>query len=87
MTAGKYIRFVVLEIHPDSGQQVGVFHAVRYLRDDGVLSPEELQRASELMEWFNDNLEKPARFSRSSKRGVQTKACWSALHSRQHSYS
>jgi len=74
MAAGKYVRFVVLEIHPYSGQQVGVFHAVRYLRDDGILSPEEHARARELMEWFNDNMELPSRFSRSNKHGAQTKA-------------
>ena len=62
-----YIRFVTSEIHPDSGQRVGLLHAFCYLRDDGELLPWEHDRAIEIMRWFDDNLERPESFNRSSR--------------------
>lgn len=54
-----YIRFVTNEISKESNQKLGVFHAIRYLRDDGELSDYEFSIASNLMSWFADNLESP----------------------------
>jgi hypothetical protein len=62
-----YIRFVVHEIDPDSGRQLGVLHALRDLREDGKLLPWEHDRAYEIRDWFNTYLERPASFSRSSR--------------------
>ncbi len=33
-----YLRFVVAQLDEDSERALGVFHAVRYLRDEGKLS-------------------------------------------------
>ncbi len=54
-----YIRFVTNEISEDSIQKLGIFHAIRYLREDGELSDYELSIANQLMGWFADNLESP----------------------------
>jgi hypothetical protein len=60
-----YLRFVVAEIDEDSQRELGVFHAVGYLRDRGRLSPDEEERHDALRKWFNANLEKPTRFTAS----------------------
>jgi hypothetical protein len=62
-----YIRFVVHEIDPDSGRRLGVFHALRNLREDGKLLPWENDRADEIKAWFNTYLDRPASFNRSSR--------------------
>ena len=54
-----YIRFVVDEFSEESNQRLGVFHAIRYLRDDGELFDYELNQAENIMGWFYDNLESP----------------------------
>ncbi|HLW97511.1 MAG TPA: hypothetical protein VKR82_02615 [Candidatus Acidoferrales bacterium] len=58
-----YLRFVVSEIHEDSGRELGVFHAVGYLRDEGKLFDYEVEHHDEIRQWFNENLEKPTRFT------------------------
>src|SRR5882724_5007599 len=60
-----YLRFVVADIDEDSGEELGVFHAVRYLRDDGKLFWYEEEQHDLIREWFNNNLEKPTRFTNS----------------------
>lgn len=58
-----YLRFVVADVHEDSGKELGVFHAVRNLRDAGKLHPHEEEQHDLIREWFNENLEKPTRFT------------------------
>jgi hypothetical protein len=58
-----YLRFVVADIHRDSGRELGVFHAVGNLRDWGSLSRDEAARHDLVRKWFNQNLEKPTRFT------------------------
>ena len=58
-----YLRFVVDRIHGESGRELGVFHAVGNLRDWGRLSREEEARHDWIRKWFNENLEKPTRFT------------------------
>lgn len=60
-----YLRFVVAEIHRDSGKELGVFHAVRYLREDGELAPHEEEQHDQILKWFSDNLKKPPKFTAS----------------------
>ena len=60
-----YLRFEVSELHETSGRGLGVFHAARYLRDDGHLFPYEEAHLEDLIEWFNLHLEKPTRFTAS----------------------
>jgi hypothetical protein len=50
-----YLRFVVADIHERSGKELGVFHAVLRLRELHDLT----------RQWFNENLEKPTRFTAS----------------------
>ena len=54
-----YIRFVINELHPKSNQKLGIFHAIRYMADDGELSDEEFSTADKLMNWFVDNMKSP----------------------------
>ena len=60
-----YLRFVVAEIHPKSGKELGVFHAVGYLRDDGKLAPHEEEQHDEIRKWFNAHLKEPTKFTAS----------------------
>ncbi len=60
-----YLRFVVADIDEDSEKELGVFHAVRYLREDGKLYSYEEEQHDMIREWFNKNLEKPTRFTAS----------------------
>lgn len=60
-----YIRFVIPNIDEDSGEQLGIFHALGNLRDEGLLSPDEEKEHELVREWFNRNLEKPSRFTAS----------------------
>ena len=58
-----YLRFVVPNIDEDSECQLGVFHAVRKLRDEGRLYSYEEDQLDELRYWFNVYLERPTRFT------------------------
>jgi hypothetical protein len=60
-----YLRFVVAEIDEDSGYELGVFHAARNLREEGKLHPHEEDEHDLIRSWFNENLEKPTRFTAS----------------------
>ena len=60
-----YLRFVVADIDEDSERALGVFHAVRYLRDAGKLCAYEEDQHDMVRCWFNENLEKPTRFTAS----------------------
>jgi hypothetical protein len=60
-----YLRFVVADIDEDSGKELGVFQAIRNLREDGKLYQHEEEQHDLLRQWFNDNLERPARFTAS----------------------
>jgi hypothetical protein len=56
-----YLRFVVPEIADDSEHALGVFHAVRYLRDTGKLHDCEEDQHDMVRCGFNENLERPTR--------------------------
>ena len=60
-----YLRFVVSEIDEDSLNELGVFHAVGDLRRAGKLHPHEEEQHDLIREWFNENLNKPTRFTAS----------------------
>jgi len=57
-----YIGFVINELHPKSNQKLGIFHAIRYMSDDGELSEEEFQAADKLVVWFADNMKAPLNY-------------------------
>jgi hypothetical protein len=60
-----YLRFVIADIHEDSGRELGIFHAARNLWEEGDLYPYEEERYNSIRAWFNDNLQKPTRFTAS----------------------
>jgi hypothetical protein len=61
-----YPRFMVAEIDEDSERELGIFHAVRNLRDDGKLYSYEESHLDELRQWFDAHLKKPTRFTSAS---------------------
>jgi len=60
-----YLRFVVADIDEVSGRELGVFHAVRNLRQVGNLYAYEEEHHDSVRQWFNENLERPTRFTAS----------------------
>jgi hypothetical protein len=60
-----YLRFVVADIHENSGKELGVFHAILRLREEGKLHQHEEELHDFTRQWFNENLEKPTRFTAS----------------------
>ena len=63
-----YLRFVIADIDEDSEQRLGVFHAVWNLRDEGRLHADEEERHDQIRQWFDENLERPTRFSAARRR-------------------
>lgn len=64
-----YIRFVTPRIGRSSGFEEGLFHLVRDLLEQEDLSPDDRVTLEAVRKWFNEELEKPSRFSRSSSKG------------------
>ena len=60
-----YLRFVIADIHRNSGKELGVFHAMGRLRDSGKLNRHEEEQHDLIRKWFSENLEKPTRFTAS----------------------
>ena len=58
-----FLRFVVADIDEDSDSELGIFHAMRNLRESGALSDHEAGHHDLIREWFNRHLEKPSRFT------------------------
>jgi len=60
-----YIRFITGDIHAKTLYEVGVFQAAYQLRKQGTLPDYEETRLRELLNWFDSNLMKPTRFTKS----------------------
>lgn len=60
-----YLRFVITDIDEDSERKLGVFHAVANLRREGKLYFYEEELHDSIRQWFNENLERPTRFTTS----------------------
>ncbi len=69
-----YLRLAIDQTDENSREPLGLFQAVHDLLHDGRLSREERRRAKEVLDWFDENLPEPKRFSRSSKRSAQAVA-------------
>jgi hypothetical protein len=54
-----FLRFAISDLHEESGQPLGIFHAVRYLRDDGQLTMEQETAANAVFDWLSDHLDAP----------------------------
>ena len=60
-----YIRFVTGEVDPDSLSETGVFQAAYRLRNESAVYEYEETFLSELLKWFDENLEAPNKFTTS----------------------
>ena len=69
-----YIRFVVDVQDGRSGKRKGIFAALGILKRKDDVSNEDYKKYRELAEWFNEHLENPAKFNRSSKPHAKPKA-------------
>jgi hypothetical protein len=58
-----FVRFVIADLHHDSHKGMGVSQAVFALRDAGELHEYEDDLVRQVSDWFNENLEKPSRFT------------------------
>lgn len=64
-----YLRFVLLEDHPDTGVRAGLFNAAYSLNREGDLTGAERRELTALLVWFEAELKTPERFSRSTSKG------------------
>jgi hypothetical protein len=68
-----FVRFVVSELDPDSGEPLGIFQLMYRLSDRGELSLDEQARWESIRTWFDSHLTRPDCMSRSGRahaRGV-----------------
>jgi len=63
------LRFVLPNLHPDTGVREGVFGAAYDLLDGNVISVADRQFLDELLAWLETNLATPKRFNRSKSKG------------------
>ena len=64
-----YLRFTTQFINPYNELETGIFMALKYLRDDYPLTnDEDVKKLKTLSLWFNQNLEKPTRFSKGTNK-------------------
>jgi len=73
-----YLRFTTQFINPYGDLETGIFMALKYLREDYPLTKDDdIQKLKELTLWFNQNLEKPKRFSNgTSKNNEDISLSW-----------
>lgn len=69
-----YIRFVVDVKDERSGYRKGVFAALGLFRKNKNVSADDFNQYRHLANWFNDNLDMPTKFNRSSKSNASPKA-------------
>ena len=80
-----FIRFVSAEILEDSQVAAGIFVAAYKLRLGAALPDYEYEYLNKLLYWFDENLQRPDRFSRSSRPGRNNRAiCWFRSSAREH---
>jgi hypothetical protein len=54
-----FLRFTIADLHEESGQPLGILHAVRYLRDDHRLTGEQEETANDVFDWLYVHLDAP----------------------------
>ena len=69
-----FVRFVIHSKDEDSGKRQGIFQALVDVREEGLLYEYEVERVKEIHKWFNQNLNKPSSFTKSSKPHALNKA-------------
>jgi hypothetical protein len=65
----RFIRFVLVRRHPDSGVEDGTFGLAYELRDSAHVEAADRDVLIENLAWFDKNLETPARFNRTKSKG------------------
>ena len=78
-----FVRFISSEVHRSTGAEKGIFCLARKLRDSDILPEEEQQLLAELVDWFNQYLDAPTRFSR-TRRETYRAVCWFKSSAREH---
>jgi len=80
-----FIRFVTLNIDPESQVSAGIFTVAYDVLRIGDLCDYEREEMEELLVWFDKNLDVPTRFSRSRRPFAQSKAiCWFKPTAKEH---
>jgi hypothetical protein len=80
-----FIRFISVELHEDSQVAAGLFVAASQLLCRAELPDYEYEHLTELMGWFDENLPRPWRFSRSNRRARKNRAiCWFRSSAQEH---
>lgn len=64
-----YLRFVAQAIDEDSLVRRGVLITAGTLRDDSATAQADREALGTLLSWFDSNLKRPARFSRTKSKG------------------
>ena len=76
-----FVRITVNRLHKDSRRQLGIPHAVRYLRDDQELTPSELAKADKVFTWLHSHLDAPSKKTLLSN---PTAVSWFRMEAREH---
>jgi hypothetical protein len=69
-----FVRFVTKTIDKDSGRRQGLFQAGKALRENGILSAEDLEHLERILAWFNEHLERPKRLTISKRSNRKAQA-------------
>jgi len=74
-----------MEIDEDSQVAAGIFVAAYELLREANLADYEYEHLHDLLRWFDENLRRPSRFSRSSHPSLKNRAiCWFRSSAREH---
>jgi hypothetical protein len=81
-----YLRFITQFINPYGELETGIFIALKFLRDDHFLTQDDdISELKKLSVWFNQNLEKPTRFSNgTSKYNADISLSWFKDSAKEH---
>jgi hypothetical protein len=72
-----YLRFVTMSIHPLSRVSLGIFQAAYKLHYGDALSDYEREQLRAILDWFNEYLPAPTRFTRSRRKTyLRHGVCW-----------
>jgi hypothetical protein len=84
--SGDLIRFVTRDRHPPYGHRTGVFPAAYALwRSHTLVAPDQQHELRALLDWFEENLATPTRFTRSRyPRATETAVSWVRASAREH---
>jgi len=64
-----FLRFIVANLHSESGVEDGLFGPAYGLRDDPTVGEAERKTLSETLAWFEKNLRTPDKFNRTRSQG------------------